>query len=94
MSDRSKTFLNSIAGKLAILAGGSIAVSGANAATTATTRDLGLKAQTSEVSTTPANSAKLVLKQQSTGLTLIAEHSSHSSHASHSSHSSHSSSSF
>ena len=90
------SLLRSIAGKLAVLAGGAVAVSGAGASTVPTSvpnNEFGTFSQSGPVVRT-SMPAKLILKQRSGGFQMIASHDSHSSHASHASHSSHSSSAY
>lgn len=91
-----KKFLSGIASKLALLAGGAIALTatGTTAQTIATTTDLGTESVASAQSVGLRMPAKLILKQQRSGFRLLAQHDSHSSHGSHASHASHSSSSF
>src|ERR1700730_265646 len=90
---QSKTFLCGIASKLSVLMGGAIVVAGAQASTVPV-QTTHIKAPGLNVQVVGANKplpAKLTLKQQKSGFTLIAQHSSHSSHSSHHSHNSHSS---
>jgi len=92
MSDK-KSLFSSIAGKISILMGGAIAITGAQASVVPATTT-GIDAQTFAIaaaSTRKPLPAKLILKQQKSGYQLVASHQSHSSHHSHSSHSSHSS---
>jgi len=92
MSDK-KYFFSGIASKLAILMGGAVLLTGAQAsantplAPTADANNVTLDA-TGVRKPLPA---KLTLKQQANGFKLIAQHGSHSSHSSHGSHGSHSS---
>jgi hypothetical protein len=92
MSDK-RDFFSGIASKLAILMGGAVLVTSAQASTNAIptfspdTNNITLDA-TGLRKPLPA---KLTLKQQSSGFKLIAQHGSHSSHTSHGSHGSHSS---
>jgi hypothetical protein len=92
MSDN-KNFFGGIAKKLTVLMGGAIIVTGAQASVTpATTTHIDANRFTVKaVGAYKPLPAKLTLKQQKSGFTLIAQHSSHSSHSSHHSHSSHSS---
>jgi len=91
-SDR-KTFLSGIAGKLAVLVGGTIAATGINAPAIAA--GVPYTDTNSVSSPSPAGlkplAPKLILKQQNEGFKMIASHDSHSSHSSHASHASHSS---
>ena len=92
MSDK-KAFFSGIASKLAILMGGAVLVTGAQASTTTMPAS---SPNANNISLEVAGArkplpAKLTLKQQSNGFKLIAAHGSHSSHSSHSSHGSHSS---
>ena len=92
MSDK-KAFFSGIASKLAILMGGAVLVTGAQASTN-TVPDASTDANNITLDATGLRKplpAKLTLKQQSNGFKLIAAHGSHSSHSSHGSHGSHSS---
>ena len=88
-----KIFLNSIVTKMVILSSGSIALTTLNAIA----QPVSIPPGNSSASSDPALNAgrqipaKLILKQQSSGFKLIAQHDSHSSHDSHASHDSHSS---
>lgn len=91
---KDKGFLEGIAGKLSILLGGAVAISGMSAAAITTAVPL---SQTNAATFPMVKQnvrnlpGKLILKQQRSGYRMIASHGSHSSHASHASHSSHSS---
>jgi hypothetical protein len=93
MQNDRKLFLSSIMGKLAILVGGAIAVTGVNASPFAQAASLpGTNSLSSPSAVAQRTMApKLILKQQNESFKMIAQHDSHSSHASHASHSSHSS---
>jgi hypothetical protein len=92
MSNSGK-FMARIANKLAILMGGTIAVTGSQIPAFATTS---MQVDANNLTTRASGAvkplaAKLILKQQQGGFKMLAQHSSHSSHSSHHSHSSHSS---
>jgi hypothetical protein len=92
MSDK-KDFFGGIASKLAILMGGAVLVTGAQASVPSVPV---LSSTSNGISLGTASlrmplPAKLILKQQVNGFKMIASHASHSSHASHASHASHSS---
>jgi hypothetical protein len=92
MSDK-KDFFSGIVSKLSILMGSAVLVTGAQASAAPTSN---AQVQANGITVQAVGShrplpAKLTLKQQKSGFTLIAQHSSHSSHSSHHSHNSHSS---
>jgi hypothetical protein len=96
MLSDNKKFLGRIAGKLAVLVGGTIAATGANAsAPTAVLLlpDTNTMSSPSDATLKPL-APKLILNQQQQGNQMAQNHDSHSSHDSHDSHSSHSSNAY
>lgn len=86
------TLLSSITSKLSLLMGGTLLVTGAQAAVPTQPQLTLLKDGVSVDADAKLNlPAQLILKQKQGGFRLIAEHGSHSSHTSHGSHGSHSS---
>jgi hypothetical protein len=88
-----RTFLSRIASKLAVLAGGAVALSAANTPAQPIHLSTAPPGESSATTRTPGFKvpAKLILKQQKSGFGSIAQHDSHDSHDSHASHDSHSS---
>jgi hypothetical protein len=88
-----KDFFSGIVSKLTMLMGGAVLLTGAQASATSTPV---LSVEPNGISLEAGGApkplpAKLILKQQSNGFKLVAQHSSHSSHSSHASHASHAS---
>jgi hypothetical protein len=88
-------FAAAISRKLALLLGGSLALSSAVPSVTAEAK-IPPNQDTSRIEGVTATFAKplppkLILKQAGSGFKMIAQHDSHSSHSSHASHGSHSS---